>query len=492
MNTPSSTLRAAIYCRISLDRKEEAGVQRQLHLCTKLAEADEATVVATFTDNNISAFSGETRPEYDRLLEAIQNDEVDIVYCFALDRLTRRTKDTLSLFEICERHSVRIKACRGYSLDPTDPSSRLTIIILGLIAEQESIDRASRVQAAFIDRARTGKPKLGGFRMFGYGDDAVTVIEEERQAILDAAEMVLAGKTLREVIREVFDKRSLTTTRGNRMTPATLRNILLNPRVRGLSTFTLTDPETGFRVARDREVVAKGSWPAIIDEATGEKLDAVLKDPARRTNHVGAAPSRFLAGVLVCTCGDRMYVKSRRRKDGSQRFFYYCKHERDGQHVSIGDEVNDLITRVIAARMAKPDALDVIRQALTPEDSDTSEKMTELFADRNALLARREALEEQVVLGELDASTFARVERKIADQLTTIDSKLEGLSRSVSADSFAVELSEEGVTFVDWWEQASMEDRRRLTKLLMDIHVLPGKQGAKKFDPKRVQIDWKS
>ena len=52
--------RAAIYARISLDKKEEAGVQRQVHLCKKLAEADEAALIpdGEFVDNNVSAFSG--------------------------------------------------------------------------------------------------------------------------------------------------------------------------------------------------------------------------------------------------------------------------------------------------------------------------------------------------------------------------------------------------------------------------------------------------
>jgi|SRR5699024_11194875 len=107
------TLRAAIYARISLDLKEEAGVKRQVYLATKQAEADEASLVATYVDNNISAFSGEFRPEYDKLIKSIEADELDVVYVYALDRLTRRTKDTLALFELCERYNVRVRANRG-------------------------------------------------------------------------------------------------------------------------------------------------------------------------------------------------------------------------------------------------------------------------------------------------------------------------------------------------------------------------------------------
>lgn len=90
--TTTTSQRAAIYARISLDKQEEAGVKRQIHLATKHAEADEAKVVATYVDNNISAFSGDPRPDYNKLIHAIENREIDVVYVYALDRLTRPPK----------------------------------------------------------------------------------------------------------------------------------------------------------------------------------------------------------------------------------------------------------------------------------------------------------------------------------------------------------------------------------------------------------------
>ena len=67
--------------------------------------------------------------------------------------------------------------------------------------------------------------------------------------------------------------------------------------------------------------------------------------------------------------------------------------------------------------MSKPDALEMLRSALTPEDDTLGERMQSLFQDRTALLARREALEESVIDGELDASTFARVEKRLPPSL---------------------------------------------------------------------------
>lgn len=484
--------RAAIYARISLDRKEEAGVKRQNYLAKRQAEADEASVVAEYTDNNVSAFSGEIRPGYDKLLRSIEAGELDVVYVYALDRLTRRTKDTLMLFELCEKHNVRIKANRGYNIDPTDPSSRLIIVILGLIAEQESIDRAARIRAAYEDRARTGRPKTGGRRMLGYEADAMTIVPEEAQAIRDAAQMILAGKTLRETVREIFHARDIPATSGREMTPPTLRDILLNPRVRGMSTFNPTDPGTGYRLVKNRVVIGPGQWPTIIDEATGEQLDAVLKDPARRTSHAGNAPTRYLASVLTCTCGDPMYARTRLRKDGSRQRFYMCKRTTPGKkHVSIGAEVDELIEEVILARLSQPDMLDLVKQSLVPEGGDsTAAVMRDLIAERNSLLARREVLEESVIAGEIGSEIFGRLESKIAAKLTTIDDQVAELTTAHDADPLIVELAD--ITeFGDWWRDASVEDKRRITRLLMEIHIRPGEHGAKHFNPKRVRITWK-
>ena len=158
--------------------------------------------------------------------------------------------------------------------------------------------------------------------------------------------------------------RCLTATSGRPMTAPTLREILLNPRVRGLSTFNPTDPDTGYRLVKDRKIVGKGTWSAIVDEATGEKLDAVLRDPSRRRSHSGNSARFFLASVLTCTCGAPLYAHHRKNKRGERQRFYSCKcPEPGGSHDSIGAEVDVLVEAVILKRMAQPYAVEALQQA---------------------------------------------------------------------------------------------------------------------------------
>jgi site-specific DNA recombinase len=75
----TSALRVAIYTRISQDRTgAELGVERQLEDCQALAKANGWTVVAEYSDNDISAYGGKRRPGYAALLDAIKNRDVDV------------------------------------------------------------------------------------------------------------------------------------------------------------------------------------------------------------------------------------------------------------------------------------------------------------------------------------------------------------------------------------------------------------------------------
>src|SRR4051812_25865756 len=66
MTTPA---RAAIYARISSDVDgTRAGVERQLADCHKRAASLGWKVAAEYVDNDISAYSGKPRPDYERML----------------------------------------------------------------------------------------------------------------------------------------------------------------------------------------------------------------------------------------------------------------------------------------------------------------------------------------------------------------------------------------------------------------------------------------
>ncbi len=65
----SAVPRVGVYARISSDREgDQLGVRRQMEDCERLAEERGWVVVDLYVDDDISAWSGKRRPEYERLL----------------------------------------------------------------------------------------------------------------------------------------------------------------------------------------------------------------------------------------------------------------------------------------------------------------------------------------------------------------------------------------------------------------------------------------
>jgi site-specific DNA recombinase len=61
---------ATVHCRISVDRgRQGLGVARQRKDCEALIEREGWDLAGVSTDNDLSAFSGRTRPGYEQMLK---------------------------------------------------------------------------------------------------------------------------------------------------------------------------------------------------------------------------------------------------------------------------------------------------------------------------------------------------------------------------------------------------------------------------------------
>src|SRR6266487_6885920 len=93
--TPTRTVRAVIYTRVSRDddsKEERLGVQRQEKDLRREAERRRARIIRVLEDNDLSGSGSVERPAFNRLIEIIDNGEVDLVLAWDLDRLSRGMK----------------------------------------------------------------------------------------------------------------------------------------------------------------------------------------------------------------------------------------------------------------------------------------------------------------------------------------------------------------------------------------------------------------
>src|SRR5437868_1488081 len=106
---------AAIYTRISSDRDGFAlGVERQLTDCRALARDKGWTVSEEYIDNDISAYSGKSRPAYRRMLADIKAGERDAVVVYNADRLHRQPRELEEFMDVCDAAGISdLATCAG-------------------------------------------------------------------------------------------------------------------------------------------------------------------------------------------------------------------------------------------------------------------------------------------------------------------------------------------------------------------------------------------
>lgn len=209
MRTAKQPVRAAIYTRISLDKSgERLGVQRQLDDCAALADRLGWSVIERFDDNDLSAYSGRTRPGFEALLDSLKRGEIDALICWHPDRLYRSLKDLVRLLDVAE--AVEIRTVNGGDLDLSTATGKMLATILGSVSFQESAHKAERQRSAAAQRAANGKPQWK--RAFGYvaGENGPEIDPEIQPLVEQAYAAVLAGSSLSDICRLWNDAGALT------------------------------------------------------------------------------------------------------------------------------------------------------------------------------------------------------------------------------------------------------------------------------------------
>lgn len=283
---------AAVYARISLDRKEGAGVARQLADCRQLCTERGWEIGGEYVDNDVSAVRRKKRPEWVRLMADL--DQFDALVAYHPDRLYRLTRDLEDLIDRLEDTGVTVATVKAGDLDLGTASGRMVARIVGATARHESERIGERVRRAKAERATEGRPPGGGFRPFGYRPGGMELEPGEAAAIRDAAVSVAAGGSVGGVVRD-WNARGFTTTAGRPWTAGSVRRVLVSARIAGV------------RVYRGK-VVGLAAWPAIIDQDTHRRL-VVMVEGRKRGRPAGE--TSLLSALITCPrCLRRMYAGS--------------------------------------------------------------------------------------------------------------------------------------------------------------------------------------
>lgn len=461
---------AAIYCRISRDREGAGlGVQRQEQDCRELAAKLGWNVTRLYVDNDISAYSGKRRPEYEKLLDQMKAGRVRGVLTWHTDRLHRSPRELESYIDASEQNGIVTHTVKAGEIDLSTPSGRAVARTLGAWARYESEHKSERIvrkkQQLAQDGAFSGGPVPFGWRII----DGSPVIEDpEATEIRNAVQGFLAGRSIGFIVKDL-NNRSIPTRRGQKWTSTAVRNMLLRPTNAGLSAYR-------------GEIMGASVFPAIITEDEWRAVSAIARNPSRLMQN-GNKVKHLLAGLIRCGKCDQPMKTSSRSSPRGQVYYYKCKEIGGGHAFQNAAPLEAMISEVVVGVLSRPE------NAAGLGGRGTDEAAAELRHKALTLRSRLDEAAASFAVGEISAKQLGIITARVNEELEATENELANL-RGANVLAGRTGTPEE---VRKWWNAAGLEDHRAVIDALMAIHIVPtGKPAPRKFDPERVRIDWKA
>jgi DNA invertase Pin-like site-specific DNA recombinase len=453
---------AAVYLRISLDRTGEMfAVTRQRQDCLKLCEQRGWTPLE-YVDNDVSATSGKRRPGYQRMLADIRDGKIGAVVAWDADRLHRQPRELEDFIDLADGHKLAL-ATVGGDFDLATPTGRGNARMKGVFARMEMEQKSARQKREARQKAERGVAKWRN--AFGYldmGGDLRELDPKTAPLVKQAYAAILAGSSLKDIAKLFNDAGAYGLT-GKPWRDSTVSLFVRKPRNAGLR-------------EHNGQIIGKGTWPALVDESTWRAAQKVLDAPGRAPGRKTVRRHR-LTGVLGCgRCGHYLSGQWTTQKT----IVYGCKQ---CHGVSIrAEHVEPLLMRVVAGRLAQPDAIDLLRAEL--HDEAEAEK---LRTEANTLLARLDEIADERADGLLTGKQAKRATERINNKLTELERRQQDQEKLRVFDGIPLGKPEA----TDAVQRLSPDRFRAVLDVLLTVTVAPVGKGGRVFNPERVQVNWR-
>jgi DNA invertase Pin-like site-specific DNA recombinase len=399
--------KAVIYIRQSNPHQVLTN-QESLHLQYALRQRagelgwDEAAIEVIDADLGLSGAVAEHRRGFKDLIARVTLGEVGIILSYDVTRLARNCSDWYPLLDLCGFRECLI-ADRDGVYDPGSANGRLLLGLKGTISEVELHTLRGRLTAGLLNKA--GRGELAMMLPAGLVRDATGVVAkdpnrevQERIALVFTSflELGSVGKVMR-----TFQSRGLGVPRRDRCgevawRPATadrISRILKNPAYAGTFVYGRTRScRTTYANGKlatkpcpmaEWRIVVKDRYPAYIDWASFERIQAMLGDNhaeynRNRTRGVPRGGAALLQGIVWCgRCGHKMTVQYK----GGNRYLCNFLHRNQGEPVCQHLPAEPIDARVVEAFFA----------AVTPAELEAWTRAQEVRRQSNEALDRAEA-----------------------------------------------------------------------------------------------------
>lgn len=366
--------RIAIYSRKSKYTGKGDSIENQIEMCKEYISKfiSEDVQFKIYEDEGFSGGNLD-RPNFKKLIRDIKSNNIDILVCYRLDRISRNVSDFSSTLELLQAHNCAFISIKE-QFDTTSPIGKAMIYISSVFAQLERETIAERVRDNMLEMAKNGK-WTGGKIPVGFTSEKIKYIDTEgnmrqRSSLVQNEEELKFVKFLYEKYLELgslhklecyISENNIRSKNGILFEKSTLKIILQNPiyvkadedvieylqsnswtvygevdNKHSLLTYNKTKQTKlngkNVKIKNDisERIAAVSSIPGYIDSKLW--LDVQKKFDKNRDTfpRLGKTHNAMLVGKLRCgKCNEYMLVQHGRvNKDGEKLFYYLCSLKR--------------------------------------------------------------------------------------------------------------------------------------------------------------------
>lgn len=305
---------AVIYARYSSHGQTEQSIEGQLAKGHEYAAAKGYTVVHEYIDRAMTG-RNDNREQFQKMLSDTAKHQFSVIIVWKVDRFGRNREEIAFNKHTCKKNGVRVEYV-AESLPNTAEAVILESVLEGM-AEYYSLQLSQNILRGQLESAKKCRC-IGGTRPLGY------TVDENKRFVIDPKTAPIVkiifdkyaqGETISQ-ITSYLNEQGIRTTKGKPFTKNSLTALLKNEKYIGLYLY--------------KDLVRiEGGVPAIIDKATFDKVQEMLKINRRAPSHTWTRFEYLLTDKLFCgCCGAPMVGESGFSRNGAKYSYYSCTRKR--------------------------------------------------------------------------------------------------------------------------------------------------------------------
>lgn len=222
-----------IYVRVSTEEQALSGfsIRAQIDKLIDYCKLKDWTIFDIYKDEGISGKNIKDRKELNRLIDDINNNKVNNVLVYKIDRLTRSTKDLIDLVELFNKYNCSFNSFTE-NIDTYSATGRMFIKIIGIFAEFERENIVERVRLGLERKVKEGYTIASKNVSYGYtkdkGEKVQKVCEYEAYVIRKIFNMFVSNYSYTE-IANYLNKFKIKTKNNKDWNYKIVKKILTNP-----------------------------------------------------------------------------------------------------------------------------------------------------------------------------------------------------------------------------------------------------------------------